>query len=593
MKKMHRPKIAVVAGELRHPRILTMVAPLRDVFDVTVYALDGERLLDRHGTGLKVRVFENINDMPGYLRGLEEELASADFILGFETSRLGTFQAVRAARRHGIPMGVVVSEFHPFFYEKYANIRAIQFDICNKAERFWVTSQASADCLKLDYVPKESVGVLGPAIDQSKFKPSPAGREKFRKYVGIEPDDFVVLFHHELEAWNRPEVLVQAMATVRKQLGPSGARLRAMFVGQGAAAMDLKYRSFDLGLGKQIKFLHQDPEPFIVDLYAAADLQLVPRAQRTEFHEDFPLPVLEGMATGLVPLVGAGSLAQELAGGVGYVFADDTPQSLAAELFKVLQSPTHHAAESRRAVERVEARFSVTAVTTPLVADIRALLVQRGTPIVKRSADDVVASVRDDLSRGAEQDALVKIEEAMLGGVKLAPARAELFCLRGDAYYGLGEIEKAMQSYSEAMKLNDKDFRALRGLGFVAWQGHSNEEALVFFKKAIALKEDDGDTMLGIGLVFRRLGLNDEALFWLEKSVLAPVPPAAGIVALAQACAQTKTAAKGIAVLERVIDALGENHSLMVTLGQLYLNDGQTEEGNAILQKALSGPATA
>ncbi|TWW09513.1 hypothetical protein E3A20_13610, partial [Planctomyces bekefii] len=143
--------------------------------------------------------------------------------------------------------------------------------------------------------------------------------------------------------------------------------------------------------------------------------------------------------------------------------------------------------------------------------------------------------------------------------------------------------------YGEALQCSDRDYKALRGLGFIAWQGHSNEEALVFFKKAMALKDDDAETALGIGLVYRRLGLSDEAMFWLEKSVLSGNGPSTSVVALAQTCAQCTVPRKGIQAIERVLDAIGENHTLMVTLGQLYLNDGQVEEGNAILQRALRG----
>ena len=113
-----RPKVAIVAGELQSPRFLALFESLKHDFDVCVYALDLCNVVDRHGTSLKIRVFENIQDMPGYMRGLEDELASCNLIVGIETSRLSTFQAVRAARKYGIPMVVVVNEFKPYFYER-------------------------------------------------------------------------------------------------------------------------------------------------------------------------------------------------------------------------------------------------------------------------------------------------------------------------------------------------------------------------------------------------------------------------------------------------------------------------------------------
>src|SRR5438105_4271673 len=105
MSTSSKPKVAIVAGEVTSPRALAPFEPLRDAFDVCVFALDGEALRrPEAGGNLRVRLYENAPDMPGYLRGLEEELASYDAVIGVETSRLATFQAVRAARKHGLPL---------------------------------------------------------------------------------------------------------------------------------------------------------------------------------------------------------------------------------------------------------------------------------------------------------------------------------------------------------------------------------------------------------------------------------------------------------------------------------------------------------
>ena len=146
-----------------------------------------------------------------------------------------------------------------------------------------------------------------------------------------------------------------------------------------------------------------------------------------------------------------------------------------------------------------------------------------------------------------------------------------------------------MTAYSEGLRLDERNFACLRGLGFIAWQSHSNEEALMFFRKAMAIHDNDPETMLGIGLVYRRLGLTEEALFWLERCVVQHDAPPSAVVALAQACAQMSRPQTGIKALLRILDAIGDNHTLMMTLGQLYLNEGMTEEGNELLKRALAG----
>ena len=582
-----KPKIGIVAGDVLQPRFLALFEPLKEAFDVCVYALAHQHLMERHDTGLRLRVFDTIPDMPGFMRGLEEELSQLDLIIGIETSRLATFQAVRAARRYGIPMSVVVNEFQPYFYERFVNIRAIQFDICNKSERFWATSHAAECNLRLDSVPSESIGRLAPIINLSRFKPSAAGRKKFREYIGIPESDVVVLLYGELVAHNRPEELIKAMALCRKQMGDKAANLRLLIAGNGPLTMDLKYRSYDLGIGKQTMFLHQDAEPFLIDMYSACDVQMQPRPLPTDHHEEIPLRLLEGMACGLLPLVGAGSVAAEFAGGLGLVYEGDSHLHLAAQLQQLLLSPVAVEAQRSRLVGHMQAHHAHNIIGPKFVREVEDVIryarSKEGRVLTPMA---ILAAVEADIKLGTVADALVRIEEALLLDVRLPTIKAELLRLKGDTLYASGQIEAALSAYVEGLRVDERNVRCLRGMGYVSWQGHSNEEALMYFRKALALDDSDGETMLGIGLVFRRLGLNEEAIFWLEKCAVGFNIPAA-IVSLAQACAKLSSPELGIVVLKRVIDQIGENHTVMMTLGQLYLSSGQAAEGHAILQKAL------
>lgn len=589
-----RPKIAIVACEVAHPRFLAFFEALKDEFDCCLYSLHTKDLVDRHCTGIKLRLFDPIPDMPGYLRGLEDELASADAIIGLETSRLATFQAVRAARKHGIPLGVVVNEFHPFFYERFTNIRAIQFDICHKADRFWATSEAAAQTLRLDNVPEAMIRIVRPVVNVHRFQPSVAGRAKFRGYVGLNEGDFVVLYQQDLEAWNKPEQALLALDLVRRQAGPAARRIKLLIVGNGAQTMDLKYRSVDLQLGSSVMFLHQDPEPFLHDLYAATDAVLVPRPTRTEFHEELPLPMLEAMATGAVPIVPIGSVAAELAGPIATTYQDDTHTHIGAALQRLAMDPVVFERARAAAVQHIRRENVPASVATALIADVRELLgIETAQNQSRPALDQIVKDAAVDIRDGREREALVKLEEALITSAQAQATRATLLCLKGEALYALGDIEPATAALSESLKLDDRAPRTLRGLGFVAWQGHSNEEALMFFKKAHAMQDDDAETMLGIGLVYRRLGLTEEALFWLEKCMSHEPYPKAALAALTQTCAQATRPELGIRALERVMEVVGEHKTVMLTLGQLYMNEGQVEVGNAMLRKAMDGGSAA
>jgi len=568
---------------------------LTGVFDVTVHVLHSEALLGLGASSLKLRVYDHVTDMPGYLRGLEDELAGTDLIVGIETSRLATFQAIRAARKLGVPSAVVVNEYRPYFYERYPNIRAIQYDIGEKADLFYATSRAAAANLRLDGIAEQRIRVTRPVVDFGRFQPDASGRKKFRSYVDLDEDDIVLLFHHDLEAWSRPGEFLTAMARLTERNAQRARRLKLLFVGNGAVAMELKYRSHDLGLGQSVMFLHQDPQPFLTDLYAAADVMLMPRPLKADFHEEIPLSMLEAMSAGIVPLVGVGSVAAELAADAAVVYMDDSGDAIAAAIQYLVDDPVALSRARRLAAAEARELGNPEVVQRDFALSLLGL-VQEHARITGKGRVDVqriLADIARDIRNGDSDGALMRLSETELLQITCPSDQAEIWRLKGDLRYDRGELEEAMNCFSEGLKLDGRNYACLRGLGYVAWQGHANEDALAFFKKALALKGDDSESLLGIGLLYRRLGLVEEAIFWLEKCVLGEQAPQSAVIALAQTCAQARRSRTGITVLERVIDAIGEQHSLLMTLGQLYLNAGMTEEGTAILKKALGSETPA
>lgn len=127
-------KIKIVAGTLLDPALLKVWEDLSLRHSVEVYAIDSGNY--NGTTSLPLVLFPQIPDMPGFCRDLERHLMGSDVVVGIETSKLYTFQAVRAARNLGIPFACVTHEYDPFIYEKFANIRAIQQDICQNSDAF-------------------------------------------------------------------------------------------------------------------------------------------------------------------------------------------------------------------------------------------------------------------------------------------------------------------------------------------------------------------------------------------------------------------------------------------------------------------------
>ena len=100
---MARKKVAYVAGVLEDWRHLSMFENLRD-FDVEVHAISQQEILSHYRSNLKLFIYENVTDMPGYMRGIEERISDSNIIVSREISRLSTFQATRIAQKYDIPI---------------------------------------------------------------------------------------------------------------------------------------------------------------------------------------------------------------------------------------------------------------------------------------------------------------------------------------------------------------------------------------------------------------------------------------------------------------------------------------------------------
>lgn len=582
-----KKRLALVAGETPHPRFLSLFEVLRSRFDVTLYTLGDEKFCSIYESGIRHKIFPAIPDMPGYMRDLEGDIASMDCVLGIETTRLSSFQAVRAARKSRIPVGVIVTETQPYFYDKFPNIRAIQYDICHSASFFWATSRAAHDTLLIEGVPASKIGVVRPVINTKKFFLGPHLRQKFRAYVGIRNEDLVLVCQTNLEPHYHLDYVLEALRHLRQQATPATLRLKILFVGDGSQARDLKFKASDLGLGAHVMFLHQDPEPFLCDLLNACDFYLVPGGVSPHKPAEYPLPLLEAMACGAVPIVPAGGVSAEICQDKGFTFATDQASSLVSCLYRALHSPeTPHEMQIKMS-DSIRHQWNSAQAQDDFVQDVWTM-VSHAQQIGDKemSPGETFRSIRSLIEKGRELDALIKIEEAELRGMDTSSCDAELACLKGEALYHLGRMNEAMEAYTKCMQMGGENAACLRGLGFIAWHGHSNEEALTFFKKALSLQENDLSSAYGIGLVYRRLGLLEEALFWLERCVLQDRAPSSAVIALAQTCAQLSPRSKGIATLERAIDTVGEQHALLATLGQMYLAEGYLEEAKQMLDKA-------
>ncbi len=102
--------------------------------------------------------------------------------------------------------------------------------------------------------------------------------------------------------------------------------------------------------------------------------------------------------------------------------------------------------------------------------------------------DDPVADplFQTGMALMAEDDipaAVEKFDEVMV----LKPEFAEVWNRRGDAYAALGEEDRALADYAQALKLNPYEFGAMQSSGEI-WMSRSNyRKAAEFFRRALEI----------------------------------------------------------------------------------------------------------
>ena len=130
---------------------------------------------------------------------------------------------------------------------------------------------------------------------------------------------------------------------------------------------------------------------------------------------------------------------------------------------------------------------------------------------------------------------------------------------------------RARSAYDESIQLNDKNWKAFLGLGKLSLRTYSEEDALSFFKKVLAIMPNQVEALSGIGSVHRMIGMADDSIYWFQRALSLDMTNKTLLFELTQACLECLETQAPINVLESLRASLGEEPSLVMALGQLYL----------------------
>lgn len=585
---MARKKVAYVAGVLEDWRHLSMFENLRD-FEVEVHAISQKEILSHYRSNLKLFIYENVTDMPGYMRGIEERISDSNIIVSREISRLSTFQATRIGQKYDIPSIVLVSETRPNFYKSYNNISAIQNDILSSSTGFVAMSKHSDAMLDFYNVPENKKMLLNPTLPSLVPTDIDTRSVRFRRRTGVKDDELLVGVFSNVDNSFKGDVLFGALKMLKAKDPYQASKLKIVVVGNGENSQQLKYLAFEMGIGQQVLFIHEDYQIYYLDLMCAFDyvLHLEPNPQHLIHHEPYPRYLLDAVACKSLALVRTGSVAKELLGESCKNYDDDSEYSLANTFSECLDRHSTLSEVTSDHSKRVIELYSC----EPIRAVMNNLLNSFVEGAASESNVDRFNLLKSDIElsiiRAEFTNALIGVEKGMLNFEGNSKYQSYFWKIKGDIFNALSRSDDAVDAYAKSLDYDSKNTGVYLALGLVSFHGQSYVDAITFYKKALGLDSENIEAKIGLGMSHFRNNMHNEAMYWLKKAVLSEGNDGKSLTALIQAASDCPNPAMGVSALEGVLDSIGESSRLLMALGRMYMKAGQSDKGHVLVQKAL------
>jgi D-inositol-3-phosphate glycosyltransferase len=226
--------------------------------------------------------------------------------------------------------------------------------VIGRANRITVATLAELTQLRFLYKadPNKMV-IIPPGVDVSHFYPIPSDEAK--TFVGLKPEDRMILFVGRIEPLKGVDTLIQAMSCLH--LKDASRLVHLSIIGGDPSASPeqmtvemarLQKLCEDLGLGKAVIFLGKRGQDTLPYYYSAAEVLVMP-----SHYESFGMVALEAMACG-TPVIASevGGLAYLVRDGeTGFTIPAEEPDMLCDKLSWLLNDPELHAKMSAQAAE--------------------------------------------------------------------------------------------------------------------------------------------------------------------------------------------------------------------------------------------------
>jgi len=195
--------------------------------------------------------------------------------------------------------------------------------------------------------------VIPPGVNVNHFYPIPSDEAK--SFIGLKPDDRMVLFVGRIERLKGVDTLIEAMSCLQLKGNVHPVHL-AIIGGDPSASreeMTVEMRRLqalcdELAMGQTVVFLGRRDQSKLPYYYSAAEVLVMP-----SHYESFGMVALEAMACG-TPVIASevGGLAYLVRDGeTGFTIPDQEPDMLCDKISWLLNDKLLHELMSFRAVE--------------------------------------------------------------------------------------------------------------------------------------------------------------------------------------------------------------------------------------------------
>jgi D-inositol-3-phosphate glycosyltransferase len=217
--------------------------------------------------------------------------------------------------------------------------------VLRRAERIIAATLAELTQLRFLYqADSRKTVIIPPGVDTSHFYPIPADEAK--QYVGLKPENRMILFVGRIEPLKGLDTLIQAMSCLDMQdlnlpvhLAIIGGEPDALPEDMTEEMTRIQKLCDDLSMGSMVIFLGKRGQDTLPYYYSAAEVVVMP-----SLYESFGMVALEAMACG-TPVIasevgGLGYLVQN--GITGYTIPDSEPDALCEKLSWLLNDSALH-----------------------------------------------------------------------------------------------------------------------------------------------------------------------------------------------------------------------------------------------------------